>query len=276
MNEPRVSIILPTYNGARFIEKSIESVLAQSFKEWELLVIDDGSSDGTAEVVNKLRERDERVHYMRNQENMGIQKTLNRGLTEARGELIARIDDDDTWIDGEKLARQVKFLDENPEYGLVGCGVVVMDENYKELFRYLHPETNEEIKKKLLFKNVFTHSAVLFRKGIVMECGGYGEGEDSKHIEDYALWLDVGRKCKLANLPIFAIGFMLREGTISASNKPEQLRKLIALIKRHKRDYPGYWGALAVAYLRVTLYKLYKILPFKRLKIKLFQIYKSS
>jgi teichuronic acid biosynthesis glycosyltransferase TuaG len=106
---PVISIILPTYNGATYISRAIESVAAQSYTDWELLVIGDGSTDTTAGIVAEYIKKDSRIQYVKNDSNLGIQKSLNRGLHLAQGKYIARIDDDDQWIDTEKLTKQLNF-----------------------------------------------------------------------------------------------------------------------------------------------------------------------
>jgi glycosyltransferase involved in cell wall biosynthesis len=271
---PRVSIILPTWNRAVALGGAIESVVAQSFREWELLVLDDGSTDATPDIVRAWETRDPRVHYIRNETNLGIQKTLNRGLQLARGRYGARIDDDDAWSDREKLARQVEFLDAHPDHVLVGTGVVVVDEHGAPLTRYLLPETDSAIRGRLLMKNCFVHSTVLFRTGAVRSLGGYSEEQRHRHVEDYELWLRLGAIGKLANLPLYAVRFALAPGTLSSRNKIEQFKKDIALVRAYRGRYPHALFALIYGYLRFLAYRLYALLP-SRLQHVLFQAYKE-
>ena len=225
MNTLKVSIILPTYNGSRFIQRSIESILLQSFADFELLVIDDGSTDSTAEIIQEATRSDSRIVYLKNEKNLGIQKTLNKGLRAAKNEYIARIDDDDLWVDEDKLKKQVEFLDTHPDYVLVGTGVIIQNEEGAELFSFLNPQTDEEIRKKILGKNCFTHSSVMFRKSAAIKFGGYDESQETRHIEDYDLWLKLGTIGKIANLPCYSVRFTLRPGNISSKNKIVQFRK---------------------------------------------------
>mgnify|MGYP001620137307 FL=1 len=275
MQNPKVSVLLPTYNGGRFITKSIESVLKQSFKDLELIVIDDGSSDHAPDIVREFIQKDSRVLFVQNEENLGIQKTLNKGLGIARGEYIARVDDDDEWIDVHKLESQVDFLDNDQSHVLVGTGVVFVDEKREELFRFLQPVEDKSIRDRMLFKSCFMHSAVLFRKSVAVELGGYSEKEEHKHVEDYALWLGLGKIGKLHNMPSYGIKFMLRDGAISAVNKKEQFRKNIELVKRFKHDYPHALKALWFVYLRFFSYSIYKLVPSKFLKHSILKIYKK-
>ena len=275
MQKQKVSVLLPTYNGGKFITKAIESVLKQSFNDLELIVIDDGSSDYTSKIVEEFAHKDGRIVFVRNKENLGIQKTLNKGLGIAKGEYIARVDDDDEWVDKNKLSEQVTFLDENPDYVLVGTGVIMVDENRNELFRFLQPSTDKLIRNRILFKSCFTHSSVLFRKESIMNLGGYSEDEKHRHVEDYYLWLRLGNVGKLYNLPTYGIKFMLRGEAISARHKKEQFKKNIGLVKTFRHDYPHYLKALLFGYVRYFTYAIYKVLPSRFLKHSVLRVYKN-
>ena len=270
-----MSVILPTYNGGRFISRAIKSVLAQEYSDFELLIIDDGSTDNTSAVVSPFLAQDSRIHYIRNERNLGLQKTLNVGLKMAQGEYVARIDDDDEWVAPDKLSRQVRFLDEHSDYVLVGTGVVVVDEQEQELFRFMNPETDRQIRRKMLYRNCFSHSSVVFRRTSVMALGGYGEGESALHVEDYDLWLRLGMVGSLENLPIYGVSFTSRQQAISASNRAMQFRRVIGLIRNHRHDYHGYYRGLAVAYARYFLYSVFNAFP-ARLRYILLRFYKQS
>ncbi len=271
----KISIILPVYNGEKYIKDAIQSVLNQSFLDWELLVIDDASTDKTREIIEEFSRKDKRIIYIKNEENLGIQKTLNIGLKHAKGEYIARIDDDDAWIDSIKLEKQIRFLEENKDHVLVGTGVINVDEKNHELFRFLNPLTDIEIKKKLLTKNCFIHSSVVFRRDIAMKFGGYDETEHTKHVEDYDLWLKLGSVGKLANLPLYGVKFMMRKSSLSGKNKKEQFRKDLLLAKQYRNMYPNYYEALIRGYMRLLLYGVFDLLPIAALKNKILKIYKS-
>lgn len=272
---PIVSIILPTYNGEKFIDRSIQSVLDQSFTDWELIVIDDGSMDDTVRKVWDFSSKDGRIRCLRNENNIGIQKSLNNGLREARGKYVARIDDDDVWIDEDKLKKQVEFFKKNIGYVLVGTGVVVMDEAEKEMLRYVLPEKDSDIRLKMLRKNCFAHSSVMFLREAALSLGGYDESKEGLHVEDYDLWLRMGKIGKFTNLPFYGLGFTLRAGAISSSNKIDQFKKDIDLAKKYKKYYPGILLGLIVGYARIFFYYLFKMIPFGGLKNKLFKIAKE-
>lgn len=271
-----VSIILPTHNGAKYIKRAIGSVVAQTFSDWELLVINDGSTDETENIIKEYVNKDARIIYLKNEINLGIQKGLNRGLKEAKGEYIARIDDDDEWVDKDKLKKQIEFLEKNKEYVLVGTGVIVVDEDGQELLRYLLPETDKDIRGKILAKNCFVHSSVMFKKDTTLTFGGYDESKDTRHIEDYDLWLKLGTIGMFANLLIYGVKFTQRMGSISSVNKLEQFRKNINLAKKYKNNYPNYFGSLIRSYLRIVVYGFILRSPIKFTLNKVIKFYKEN
>ncbi|MDI6820692.1 MAG: glycosyltransferase family 2 protein [Patescibacteria group bacterium] len=269
----KVSVILPTYNGSYFIARALQSIITQSMRELEIIVIDDGSTDGTAEIVKRFGATDSRVRYFKNERNLGIQKSLNRGLREAAGKYIARIDDDDEWMDKEKLQKQVDFLDRNTDYVLVGTGAVFTDEEGRELFRFVGSKTNLAIRKTMLSKNCFIHSSVLFRRDLVMRFGGYDESEEMKHVEDYNLWLKLGSVGKLANLPIYGVKFRVRKTSLSWKNKKEQFKKDLKLSKQFRKIYPGYIKGILIGYARIFFYNFFYLLPFKSFILRLYKLF---
>ncbi len=272
---PKVSIVLPTHNGEKFIEKAIQSVFDQSFSDWELIVINDASTDETPNMIKKLSQQDSRVVYFRNEKNLGIQKSLNKGLREAKGEYIARIDDDDEWLDKTKLQNQVEFLDKNPDYVLVGTDVVVVSESGKELFRYLNPEKDFDIRQKILGRNCFSHSSVVFKKQAALKAGLYPETQKTLHAEDYWFWLKLGLEGKFRNLPFYGIRFMLRKDAISSKNKIKQFWHDILVVWEFRNKYPNFLAGFIRSWLRLILYGLGGFLPFLHLKYWAMKKYKS-
>ncbi len=256
-----MSVILPTHNGRDLICRAIQSILAQSLRDIEIILIDDGSSDGTSDLVRQSFPDEKRLVYLRNAKNLGIQKTLNAGLQAARAPYVARIDDDDEWADSEKLAKQKEFLDKNPDYVLVGTGVIVQDESGREMFRFLNPVSDQSVRRRILFKNCFTHSSVMFRREAALSFGGYDQSETARHAEDYDLWLKLGTVGKLRNLSDYAVRFTLRARNISSMNKIEQFRRGLALIDLHGRNYPHAGWARLFIRLKLAAYKSFTVLP---------------
>lgn len=230
---------MSTYNDAFHLKRAIESVLKQNYSDFEFIIINDNSSDNTESVIKSFI--DPRIIYLKNLENKGLIYNLNLGLTLAKGEFIARIDSDDWWLDKEKLQKQVEFLENNKDYVLVGTWAKVYNNNQKELFKISYPTKFEIIKATMLIKNCFVHSSVVFRKIAAVNCGNYREQE--KYVEDYGLWLRMGEKYKIANIPEYCVGYLLNKQGETQKNNLLQIGAVLKLIKNHKEHYSRYFLA---------------------------------
>jgi len=263
----KVSVILPTYNDAQHIKNAIESVLGQSFKDFELIVIDDGSTDDTKNILKQYIESD-KIKYLR-LDHQGDVFARNNGISISNGEYLAFIDSDDEWIDKDKLKKQIEFLDNNSDYVLIGSEGIVVDERKNKLMHYHVPETNLAIKKRILLKNPFIHSSVVVRKDVFLKIGGYSQEKDVKYTEDYNLWLSAGILGKFFNFQELMTEYMIRDGNISSSNKKIILRNNIYLINKYKKIYPNFTEALLFAYSKFFIYSILQLIKNKRLKDKI-------
>ncbi len=237
--KPVVSILMPTYNRVGLLERSIKSILSQSLNDFELIIINDASTDGTKAFLDVLAARDHRIHPIHNVKNNypDISKTLNEAMAQARGTYIARIDDDDYWCDDDKLKKQVEFLDTHPDYVVVGGGTIVIDEHDEERFRYLKLETDEAIRSKIFFANPFTHSTVMFRRKIAEAVGGYG---NFKNAEDWELWLNMGLHGKFYNFQEYFVRYLLTSQSKTFLFKRSQSREILRIIAAHRGEYPNF------------------------------------
>lgn len=261
--QPLVSIVLPTYNRERYIKKAIESVLNQTYKNIELIIVDDGSIDKTPKILSELSKREPKMIVLTNKTNLGLVRTLNKGIKTVQGKYIARIDDDDFWCDKRKLEKQVDFLEKNIEYALVGGGAIKINKQGKEIVRYLLPENDEDIRKGILVDNTFVHVAVLFRKDIWKKVGGYDEEFDG--LEDRDLWLKIGRLSKFYNFQEFFVCYLKHnrsDPSYVARNygRVRQLKLNIKLRKKYCEDYPDYRKALLLCWASY----FHSLLPFRR------------
>jgi glycosyltransferase EpsE len=244
VKKPRVSVVMPTHNRGALLSRAIESVRAQTFSDWELVVTDDASTDDTWQMLEKWAARDSRIKPRRNATNQypDISKILNDGLARAEGEYIARLDDDDYWIDSAKLEKQVAYLDTHPECIIVGTGVVVVDSNNNERYRYLKPETDAAIRKSALLANPFTHSAVLYRKASALAEGGY----ERQYAEDWTLWLKMGKKGALYNIPEYSTGFLMAGQNKTLVHQRAHTKTLIGIVSRFRGDYPNFFRGYVI------------------------------
>lgn len=262
---PRISVVMPTHNRGALLSRAIESIRSQSFTDWELVVTDDASTDDTWKTLTEWAAKDARIKPMRNAVNEypDISKILNDGLKRSQGEYIARLDDDDYWIDTEKLAKQVAYLDANPKCVIIGTGVIVVDGDGKERYRYLKAENDAAIRDGALLSNPFTHSAVLYRKAAALAEGGY----ERQYAEDWTLWLAMGKKGILHNIPEYSTGFLMAGQNKTLVHQRAHAKTLVGIVVRFRRDYPHFVRGYAInlaallfsyvpAFLRTALFPL--------------------
>ncbi|OIO19924.1 MAG: hypothetical protein AUJ23_01225 [Candidatus Magasanikbacteria bacterium CG1_02_32_51] len=248
----KISIIMLTYNRAHYLPMAIDSVFSQSFSDWELIVVDGGSTDDTENLIKNYQDKDSRIVYIRKDKVLGISKCRNVGLNLAKGEYIAVLDSDDIWCDKEKLAKQLDFLLKNSDCFLVGGGVIVIDEHGVEKSRYLHAITDEEIKKQILLRNQFAHSAVLYRRDKAQAVGGYAL--DVKIGEEYDLWLRMGRFGTFYNLKDYVVNYRIHNQGACVVDRLGGALDTLKIIKKYRHNYPNYFLAWIKAILRMGYY----------------------
>jgi hypothetical protein len=192
---PRISVLMPVFNDERYIRRAVESICNQYFEDWEMIVVNDGSTDRTAEVLSQISDSRIRVLHRR---NAGIATALNEALALARGEYIARMDSDDV-SHPERFKEQVAFLDAHPECGLLGSSCEVVSESGERLFTFRAPVTDSAIRRAMCWSNPFVHSSMLLRRAALLRSGAWAE-EFSGAAEDYDLWFRLMRVCRAHNL----------------------------------------------------------------------------
>jgi Glycosyl transferase family 2 len=193
---PKISVILPVYNGAKDVAKAVQSILAQDLKDFELIAINDGSKDDSASVLNSFSDSRIRVFH---QDNIGLAATLNRALSLASSDLIARQDQDDL-SQSKRLSAQWQFMTEHSECGLLGTAAEIWVEDSPSGRAHDHPTDHASLRFELLFNNPFVHSSVVMRRGLVLGLGGYTVDPARQPPEDYELWSRIARSAKIANL----------------------------------------------------------------------------
>ncbi len=217
---PAVTVLMSVYNGAAFVGRAVESILDQTCRDFEFLIIDDASRDDTARIVEAFA--DPRIRLLRNARNLGLTASLNRGLREARGELIARQDADDL-SHRPRLERQLRFLRENPACALVGSQGWVIDERGRQVGRRDVPLEAASVRWASFFFNPLLHSAVMFRRRVFLDdLGGYDESFTC--CQDYELWARAMQKYPLQNLPERLVGFQVHGRSISATRQGDARR----------------------------------------------------
>lgn len=183
----RVSVIMGIYNCAPTLVEALDSLYAQTYQDFKIILCEDGSSDNTYEVAKQYQAQHDNIVLIRNEKNMGLNITLNRCLELVDTEYVARMDGDDISLP-ERFEKEVKFLDEHPEYALVSCPMIYFDEN--GVFR-IGKDGGEPSKKSFILSAPFCHAPVIIRTKVFKEVGGYTEDKKLLRIEDYHLWTKI-------------------------------------------------------------------------------------
>lgn len=242
LNSPLISVLMPVYNGGKYLRAAIESILNQTFVDFEFLVLDDGSTDESLKTLRQYAEQDERLRII-SRENRGLIFTLNELLENARGEFIARMDADDIALPG-RFELQVNFLKKNPKVVCLGGASQMIDSDGRYLTTLTPPQTNMEIQELILAGHTaINHPASMMRLAAIKQVGGY-DGE-YEFVEDLDLWLRLGENGDLANLKDDILKYRLHDKSISESAGGKQrdaaLRACESAWRRRniKRDF-GY------------------------------------
>ena len=223
MSVPMITILMPAFNARKYIRAAIDSVLQQSFTAFELVIVNDGSTDDTKEIVETFT--DPRIRLL-NQTHGGVSGALNTGLAVAKGKYIARFDADDICY-ADRLEKQFVFLEMNPAYVIVGSDADYMMENGEYLFHFsCIGHEHDDLLDKLYFYCPFIHSSVMYLKEAVLKAGGYSPA--AHNFEDYLLWTQLAKYGKLYNLPetLIRIRFNPASVTIDEKWRGQRFREL--------------------------------------------------
>jgi len=229
--KPKVSVLMAVYNGERFLRQALASIYGQTYQDFEVVVVDDASTDRTADIL--LQMKDSRTVIHRNDANLGLTKSLNIGLQQCRGDYVARMDADDVSHLG-RLKRQVQFLERHRDIALVGSSYYRIDAEGIVAAHIEVPTDDDQIREMMRQKCAFGHGTVTVRRNVLVECGGYDERFACA--QDYDLWLRISEKYKLANLSEPLYCWRSTPQCISNARTQEQKRcKGLALRKAESR-----------------------------------------
>ncbi len=207
---PKVSVLLPVYNASSYILECVESVLNQTFKDFELILINDGSQDNSLEVISKIADKEKKIKLLNNNQNLGLISTLNKGISIASGQYIVRLDADDICLPN-RLKKQVDFMDNKRSIGIAGSWIRFFGSQSHTLKL---PQHNEFIKARLLFKPPIIHPSVIFRTEIFSKYS-LSYNRNNLHAEDYGLWVDAFNYVEFANIPEALLRFRISDGSIT-------------------------------------------------------------
>ena len=238
MSAPEVTVLMTVFNGGRFLAPAMESILCQSWEDFEFVIVDDASTDGSVGVLNQFAANDRRIRLILNKENSGQTAGLNQGLREARGRWIARQDADDLSLPG-RLAAQMSHAARFPDLVLVGVNGWVIDEGGKRMGLIHVPLSDAGIRWSMPFQNPFIHPGVIFRR--VMPGGNaVAYCEDFRICQDWELWSRIADEGRLANLPERLVCYRDRRDSLSHRFSDDTRRECRAVsAAAWKKNFPG-------------------------------------
>jgi glycosyltransferase involved in cell wall biosynthesis len=247
--QPLVSVCMLTHNSEKTIMEAIENLRNQTYMNWELIVIDDFSSDSTLSLIEAIEDR--RINVTESETKNSLAQNRNLALEKSNGKYVAVLDSDDVWPEPTKLEKQVSFLESNPDHVLVGTWAKTINTEGEALKEIKHKEQDKKIRKQILIKNQFTHSSVVARKEALLLAGGYDTPKDTPIWEDYNMILKIGQQGKFANLPIYSTHYRVHPNNTSKNKLGARYH--LNVIKGFKGIYPNYFIARMFGIVRLLL-----------------------
>lgn len=224
---PKVTVLMAVYNCADYLQSAIDSVLNQTFEDFEFIIINDGSSDSSVAIINS--NTDPRIKVIHNEANLGLIGSLNKGIEAASGKYIARTDCDDL-LEPERLRKQVAMLDQHDDIVILGSWMQLIDENGNDMQVWHYPSTDPEIRWASLFNTAIGHPSAMFRTEIAKQNFGYSI--DFLYAEDYDLWTRLSEVGRLANIPEALQKYRIHGGSVSSRHDATQSDTRLSISKR--------------------------------------------
>jgi len=222
---PKVTVLMPIYNAGKFLREAVDSILKQSFSDFEFLIIDDGSTDGSQSIIRSYD--DSRIRFVQNERNLGVARTLNKGFTLAQGQYVARMDADDISLP-YRLEKQVHFMEENPEVGVSGTWIRLFGDQPRVVGRC--PVGAPVVKSYLLFDNPMFHPSVILGRAMI-EKHGLRYDPLFKRTEDFELWSRASEFFAMDNLPEVLLHFRVHGSSVTSTTQDvmtQQTEKILA------------------------------------------------
>lgn len=211
-SNPLVSVVMPVKNVEKYIDESLQSIINQTYKNIEIVIIDDHSQDETYNIIKNYQKIDKRIKIFRNSSTKYISHSLNTGIKHSKGKYIIRMDGDD-YSYPNRIATQVKFMEKNPKIGVSGGSIDVCNEKLNILFTKCYPLNDHDIRKKIFYMSPFAHPATIWRSNMLKQTKGY-----NIHLfgaEDYDLYFRIGKMCNMANIDNILIKYRLSNHSFS-------------------------------------------------------------
>ena len=223
--KPRISVIMPVYNNAEYLKEAIDSILEQTFTDFELVAVNDGSKDGCDAILEHYAKIDSRVHVVHHKQNAGLVASLNDGIAASKGEFIARMDGDDVSFP-RRFEQQMAIFNAQPDVVLVAGGFEVIDEEGEFLYREVVPANDRDIKRSMLLRNPIAHGSVMFRRAAYDAVGPYTN--DYGPTEDFELWMRLRTAGAFAGLEATIFRWRVNSKGITKNNNSRQITTMKA------------------------------------------------
>ncbi len=249
--KPLISVVMPAHNAQKYIGPSIESILNQTFKKFELIIINDYSRDGTNKIINEFAKKDPRIRIINNSKNLNIASTLNKGISIARSNIIARMDADDIALPN-RLELQYKLINSSKNIAVVGADILIMDAEGRKIATRRYPDSSGKLKACLFKYSPFAHPVVVFRKNMFEEVGKYNPKYSPT--EDLDLWFRLGKKYEFKSIP----EALLKYRVYKKSSSHKALKDVEILVFKIRLDAITKYGYRPSLY--DTIYNLFQFL----------------
>lgn len=265
-NKPLVSVVLPAYNAEKYLAEAIESIVNQTFKDFELIIINDCSKDQTLRIAQEYAKKDARILVLNNEENLRLSKTLNKGISYSKGKYIARMDADDVSTP-ERFKLQVDYLESHPDVGILGGSMLITDESGNVTGRRNYARDDKSLRKLIFNVSPFCHPAVMIRKEVLEKSGLYNP--NSNPAEDLDIYFRIGKYSKFANLSDVLLRYRILP--TSMTNSGIKNMELMSIKLRLKNATLNEYDATFFDYIYNFLHLMsVYILPYK-IKMSLFK-----
>lgn len=228
-----VSVVLPVYNASPYLSQAIQSILSQTYQGLELIIIDDASTDNSWATITQFAQKDKRIRAIKNDVNLKLSKTLNRGIEIARGTYIARMDADDISLP-DRLEKQVAYMDMHPEVGISGGNMEIMHADGKVFAKRTYHLNDHDIRSHIFRYSPYSHPLIIMRKDILDKIGGYKD--EYNPAEDYELYFRIGTASKFGNLSDTLLKYRIVEKSMTTGSTRKMELKTLEVRKKYAKD----------------------------------------
>lgn len=268
---PKISVIMPVYNSEAYIRYAIESILNQTFSDFEFIIIDGASKDKSYEITQKYAQNDGRIVSLKTDENIGLIETLNMAIRIARGKYIARMDADDISL-LDRLSKQFEYMEKNPEIGISGGTMQIVDMNGRVIGQRSYHLKDEEIRKNIFRHSPFSHPLIIIRKSVLDKAGFYDP--EYNDAEDYELYFRIGKYAKFGNLVDILLKYRVHKNSVTISKIKKMEARTLEIRKKYSNGN-GYSMTLFDEACNLVIHGSKYFVPYK-IKIWIFNFIRND